>query len=168
MHLNNAISSTSKRIMLIDDKVCTRFLYRWGLEMYGFTVDTFSNPLVALESFKSELYDLVMIGIAMEKMNGFELCKELEKKTTSCEFKRKFCFITNFDPYRDVLLNEYSEISHYPFIITRITIEELVDILTKYLELKEKPYGVPVSNERMEEILNEERAKSNYVPLPDI
>jgi CheY-like chemotaxis protein len=136
-----------------------------GLESYGFTVETFASPLVALDSFQPEKYDLIMMGVAMEGMNGFELCKELQYKSVGTDMK--FCFITNFDPYREVLLKEYPELSHYPFIVTRITIEELVDILSKYLQLSDKPVSILVSNERIQEILDEERAKSNYITLPN-
>jgi CheY-like chemotaxis protein len=103
------------------------------------------------------------MGVAMENMNGFELCEELQKKTTA---DTKFCFITNFGPYYDILLKEYPELSCYPFITTPITIDELVNKLTEYLELSEKPFIISsITNEKLEEILNEERAKQKTTSL---
>jgi two-component SAPR family response regulator len=38
-----------------------------------------SNPLVALSNFKADFYDLVILDIKMQDMNGFELYKEMRK-----------------------------------------------------------------------------------------
>ena len=39
----------------------------------GFDVDTFDDPLQALSNFRPNLYDLVILDIALPNMNGFEL-----------------------------------------------------------------------------------------------
>src|SRR5918912_3270438 len=70
-----------------------------GLEDNGFVVDTFNDPLLALQSFKQkeknkkESYALALIDIKMPKMNGFELYDEIRK----IDDKVKICFVTAFD-----------------------------------------------------------------------
>ena len=135
---NNAISTTKKthyrRILLVDGELDLLITIKNGLEQHGFIVDTFSNPLEALSSFKPEQYDLVLLGVRMSQMNGFELCKEMQKKIVANKFDVKFCFITNFDPYREVLRKEYPELNDKCFINSPIAIDKLAEILNEELE----------------------------------
>ncbi len=39
-------------------------------------VDSFDNPVVVLNNFKTSLYDLVLLDIKMPEMDGFKLCEE--------------------------------------------------------------------------------------------
>lgn len=52
-------------------------MLKTALERAGFTFDTFNDPLLALESFKPNLYGLVILDVIMPKMNGFELYNQL-------------------------------------------------------------------------------------------
>ena len=46
------------------------------LQMNGFEVDTYNDPLLALSNFKPDLYGLALLDIRMPVMNGFELYKK--------------------------------------------------------------------------------------------
>jgi DNA-binding response OmpR family regulator len=92
------MSNSKKRILLVDDEPDITFALGIGLEDNGFVVDTFNDPLLALQAFKekekkNELYSLALIDIKMPKMNGFELYNEIRK----IDDKVKVCFITAFD-----------------------------------------------------------------------
>lgn len=78
-----------KRIMVVDDEDDVNVTLRIVLEDQ-FSVDVFNDPFVALDNFKSGLYDLLLIDIRMPKMNGLVLCKKLRK----IDSKVKVCFIT--------------------------------------------------------------------------
>jgi CheY-like chemotaxis protein len=43
-----------------------------------FEVDIFNDPKLALSNFKAGKYDLLLLDILMPKMNGFELCQQLQ------------------------------------------------------------------------------------------
>jgi DNA-binding response OmpR family regulator len=62
------------------------------LEENGFKVDSFTDPLLALENIKreSEMYDLIILDVRMPDMSGFELYKEIKK----IDDKVKICFLT--------------------------------------------------------------------------
>jgi two-component SAPR family response regulator len=66
------------------------------LEMNGFEVDSYNDPLLALSSFKPNFYGLALLDIRMPKMNGFELYKEIK----DIDNKIEACFITAFEDYR--------------------------------------------------------------------
>jgi DNA-binding response OmpR family regulator len=65
-------------------------MLKMALERAGFTIDTFNDPLLALKRFKPNLYDLIILDVIMEKMNGFELCNQLRKVDPLV----KVCFLT--------------------------------------------------------------------------
>jgi DNA-binding response OmpR family regulator len=60
---DNALTSqnTKKRILVVDNEKDITTTLQVGLEDGGFDVDTFTDPLLALKSFKPNYYDLVLI-----------------------------------------------------------------------------------------------------------
>ena len=91
-----------KRILVVDDEPDITFTLRAELEGGGFDVDAFTDPELALSSFKLGLYDLVLIDIMMPKMDGFELYERLKTVDPGV----KVCFLTAM--YRD----EIREVKH--------------------------------------------------------
>ena len=79
-----------KRILLVDDEKDVLLIFQLILEYEGFKVYPFDNPLHALSSFKSGLYDLAILDIKMPEMDGFQLYEEIKKIDGSI----KVCFIT--------------------------------------------------------------------------
>jgi DNA-binding response OmpR family regulator len=49
------------------------------LEGNGFKVDTFVDPTLALQNFKSSRYDLLILDVKMPVMNGFQLYAQMKK-----------------------------------------------------------------------------------------
>lgn len=120
------------RILYVDDNNDILLTIKEGLEYHGFIVDTFSNPLEALSSFKPELYDLVLIDVKMPQMSGFEFHHELQKKTVyGTEIKS--CFITAYEVYFETLKKEFPELYGGCFIRKPIKIEDLVSKINEEL-----------------------------------
>ena len=82
----------SKRVLIVDDESDVNLTIKMALEENGFKVDSFTDPLLALENFKGEsgLYDILILDIRMPNMNGFELYREIKK----IDNKVKICFLT--------------------------------------------------------------------------
>jgi DNA-binding response OmpR family regulator len=80
----------TKRILLIDDEPDITFTIKDILEDNGFQVDSFNDPILALNSYKSNFYDLVILDIKMPNMDGFELYTKMREKDP----KVKICFFT--------------------------------------------------------------------------
>jgi DNA-binding response OmpR family regulator len=80
------------RVLLVDDEPDLNLAVKIVLEENGFQVDTFTDPLLALENFGKEagMYDLLMLDIKMPNMSGFELYKQIKK----IDDKVKVCFLT--------------------------------------------------------------------------
>ena len=76
------------RILIVDDEDDITFLFKMVLEDNGFKVDTFNDPLVALQNFTAGSYDLVLLDMLMQNMNGFELYQKMRM----VDDKPKVCF----------------------------------------------------------------------------
>ena len=71
----------NKRILIVDDEPDITFTLRTILEENGFKeVDVFNEPFLALHDFKSDVYSLLITDIAMPRMDGFELYKEIKNR----------------------------------------------------------------------------------------
>ena len=71
--------------MVVDNEFDITFTLQTGLEDAGFDVDAFTDPELALSSFKPGLYHLVILDIVMPKMDGFELYEELKESRSWCQ-----------------------------------------------------------------------------------
>ena len=80
------------RVLVVDDERDIANSLKAGLELKGFTVDVFYDPVEALSKFRRGVYGLVISDIKMPKMNGFELVYELEKIDDSV----RVIFLTGF------------------------------------------------------------------------
>jgi two-component system, OmpR family, response regulator ChvI len=93
----------TKKIMLVDDEADILWLFKMILESDArLKVDSFADPIVALKNFRPGLYDLLLIDIAMPKMNGFELydkIRELDKKV-------KISFVTASEMFYEEIRKE--------------------------------------------------------------
>ena len=120
-----------RRLLIVDDEPGTTLPFKLGLENYGFQVDTYNDPKLALHHFHSDSYDLALIDVRMEGMNGFELVQEMKR----IDKNLKVCFITSFKAYYDSLIEEYPNMDHKCFIQKPISIEDLLkhieDVLSR-------------------------------------
>jgi CheY-like chemotaxis protein len=79
-----------RKILLVDNEVDITYALTNALENYGFTIEAFNDPILALNSYKSNFYDLVILDIKMPKMDGFELYNKIREKDPQV----KICFLT--------------------------------------------------------------------------
>ena len=104
------------------------------LEENGFKVDTFTDPLLALENFKEEAgqYDMIILDIKMPNMNGFELYRQIKK----IDDKAKVCFLTAGEMYYGVYTDIFNSLDAEYFIRKPIDNEELVKRVNRILGTK--------------------------------
>ena len=90
------VQNTKKRILVVDDESDITLTLKAGLVELGlFNADAFSDPELALESFKPDFYALALIDITMPKMDGFQLYESLKKIDPNV----KVCFLTASEMY---------------------------------------------------------------------
>ena len=84
------MTQVKKRILIVDEQEDVGGTFEIMLKKYGFDIDYFTDPAVALERFKPNLYDLTILDINLPKINGFELYDQLKSKDSNI----KTLFIT--------------------------------------------------------------------------
>ena len=92
------MAEVKKRILIVDDEKDVGWTLKLILENYGFDIDCFTDSATALEKFKPNLYDLIILDIRMAEINGFELYDELKSRDSNI----KTLFITalsSVEPY---------------------------------------------------------------------
>ena len=87
----------TKKILIIDDEPDITYTIKNILEDNGFTADTFNDPILALNNYKVNFYDLVILDIKMPKINGFELYIKIREQ----DHKAKICFLTAITTFNE-------------------------------------------------------------------
>ena len=114
------------RILIVDDEDDVNLLFKMVLEDNGFKVDTFNDPLVALQNFTTDSYDLLILDMLMPNMNGFELYEKIRM----LDDKIKICFLTasgiNHEEIRKKVAYATIDYPENCFIIKPIENEDLI------------------------------------------
>src|SRR5919199_961027 len=66
------------RVMVVDDEEDVISVLEIVLKDNGFDVDSFIDPIAALNSYKVGLYNLLILDIKMPGIDGFELYDEIK------------------------------------------------------------------------------------------
>ena len=116
-------SGGQKKILVVDDDLDLTSLFKMMLEMNGFEVDAYNDPLLALRDFKANSFGMALLDVRMPQMNGFELYKKLQE----IDNKMKVCFITAFDDYNEEFKQSFPELDERKcFVRKPKAIEDLV------------------------------------------
>src|ERR671927_1755720 len=128
---SNNTNSKKKRVLIVDDETDINYTFETVLVENGFVVHSFDSPVVALNSFKPDLYDLVLLDIKMPAMDGFKLYKEMKK----IDNKFKVCFLTASEMFYEQYRPAHSIITDesYPVIQKPIKNEELIRRINEQL-----------------------------------
>lgn len=118
-----------KKILIVDDESDICITFANVLEGNGFEVDTFDDPLLALQNFRKDIYDLLILDIKMNKMNGFELYKKINK----IDNKVRVCFLTANKSIYGAFIDVLSELKEKQFIQKPIGNEELIKIINEII-----------------------------------
>jgi DNA-binding response OmpR family regulator len=118
-----------KKILVVDNELDMTTMLKMALEPNGFAVDTFNDPVLALEQFKPNLYDLVILDVMMPKINGFDLYNQLKKIDDDI----KVCFLTaSSETYREQLKKEeHCELNKDLFLEMPLPIKEIIAEIKK-------------------------------------
>jgi CheY-like chemotaxis protein len=121
-----------KKILLVDDEPDLTFSFEEALEDAGFNVDVFNDSIHALENFKPDFYDLVILDIVMPEMGGFDLYTELKK----LDPRINVCFLTAGEQYhKDHREAKHRILAQDLFIQKPISLEDLKREIHRRIDL---------------------------------
>jgi DNA-binding NtrC family response regulator len=118
--------------MVVDDEFDIGYLIRRYLEKWGFDVDTFTNPLYALEVFKSnpERYSLLLTDIRMPEMTGIRLAKLIREIKPSM----KVVIMTAYEVTPDELVEHLPTITHQDILQKPFKLLQICTAVKKQLQ----------------------------------
>jgi DNA-binding NtrC family response regulator len=110
----------------VDDELDICLVLKIVLEKTGFLVDYYYNPIHAIDEFKSNFYDLIILDVQMPDINGLQLYREIKKR----DVKAKICFLTASEYIFDIA---YKFKPVYTFIRKPIQNNDLIRIVNDLL-----------------------------------
>jgi DNA-binding response OmpR family regulator len=120
-----------KRVLIVDDEPDVTLVLKQVLDENGFDADSYDDPRLALNNFKANMYDLLLLDIKMPDINGLDLYQEMRK----IDDKVKVCFLTASEMFYEKFRKEepYSKFDKELFIAKPIENEELLDHLNRVI-----------------------------------
>jgi DNA-binding response OmpR family regulator len=81
------MSKPKSKILIIDDDKDITNLFSIFLEYNGYSVDAYTNPIEAINNFRKNSHDLIILDLKMPKMDRMTLylkIKEIDDKIIIC------------------------------------------------------------------------------------
>jgi len=69
----------NEKVLIVDDDLNICELLRLYLEKEGFTTVSVNDGMLALDSFRSENPDIVLLDIMLPNLDGWQVCREIRK-----------------------------------------------------------------------------------------
>jgi CheY-like chemotaxis protein len=126
-----------KRILLVDDEADHCLVYQIILQDAGYECKSYTDSVQALQQFKPNYYDLVILDIKMPRLDGFALCEKIREIDKAVQI----IFITAGEAYYENFGKQY-----YPEISKDVNINclqkpigngELIQIVNKTISMKD-------------------------------
>ena len=73
----------NEKILVVDDDSNICELIRLYLEKEGYTVKIVNDGVSAVNAFKQENPDLMLLDIMLPKLDGWQVCREIRKFSTN-------------------------------------------------------------------------------------
>lgn len=120
-------------ILVVDDELDVLDTVRRGLERWGYRVDTFSNPEIALQAFTGSpaRYSLILTDFRMPGMTGIELAKQTQRIKNDIKVLVMTAFEMDQEMLREVPTIDKTEILQKPF-----RLDQLCKAVKKQLTVK--------------------------------
>ena len=122
----------ARRVLLVDDEFDIVYLVKVGLERKGFEVDSYVDPILALQNFKRGTYQLLILDIRMPKMNGLDFLDKIKKE----DDKIKVCFFTASEEFASNYKNVFKNSQDKFLLISKpISIPKMTRQIEQFLRL---------------------------------
>ena len=115
-------TTTKAKILIIDDDPDINNLFKIYLEHDGFQADAYTNPIDALNYFKINEYNLILLDLKIPQIDGiamFQALKKIDENVTIClitadisyleQLKEKIPNIEKYAIHKPILLRNLKD-----------------------------------------------------------
>jgi DNA-binding response OmpR family regulator len=124
------------KIMIIDDDRDINYLFKIYLENNGYSVNSYTDSVEALNYFEKDMYDFIILDLKMRKIDG----QTLHKKLREIDENISICIATADQYYVQKLKNSNPDIEKI-VIYKPILLEELKKKVEAVLSKQEYNYN---------------------------
>jgi CheY-like chemotaxis protein len=129
---------SKKEILLVDDEPDSCFVYEVVLQEAGYECISYNDSVKALQEFRPNYYDLVILDIMMPELDGFAFCEKLREVDNAVPI----IFITATEGYYESFRRQYyielSKEVNIKAIQKPIGNDELVNIVNNTIATRDK------------------------------
>ncbi len=75
------MENKKSKILVVDDEKSIRQLLEIRLSMLGYKVVTAADGIEALNIFRNQVPDLVVLDVMLPRLDGYGVCQELRKQS---------------------------------------------------------------------------------------
>lgn len=120
-----------RRVMIVEnnDDIIITFKLVLSKSDHRLRIYSFNDCIEALQEFRPNFYDLIIIDILMPKINGikfYDIVRKLDDRV-------KICYLTTI--HKDVIKKAYPEVERVSLLKMPVTNEELIKTTKEILEL---------------------------------
>ena len=132
-HIKPITTKRHYRILLVDDDPDTLFIFKRGLEVNGFEVDGYDSPQEAIKFFKPNVYDLAILDVRIQDINGFTLYGQMKKIDPAITAS----FLSAFEIHPEEYKQVFPSVGEGVRTIIRkpISIRDLLNAITPFLKM---------------------------------
>jgi DNA-binding NtrC family response regulator len=120
------------RVLLVDDESDITTTLKQGLELKGFNVVAYNDPLKALSEYRKNHYDLHVFDIRMPGISGFNLARQIWLLDPMADV----CFFTSFEIYEEEAKSVFKDFKKWCFVKKPISPSALAEHLKKHVTAK--------------------------------
>jgi DNA-binding response OmpR family regulator len=118
---------STKRILLVDDEPDSCMSFQAILEDAGYECKSYTDSAKALQEFRPNYYDLILLDIKMPILNGFKVCEKIIEIDKTVHI----IFITALEAYYEQFRSQhFPELGRINYIQKPIGSKESVQIVS--------------------------------------
>lgn len=122
------------KILLVEDNLMNQKVVMFNLKKLNCEITAISNGKEALEDFKKNKYDLVLMDIMLPEMNGYEITVEIRKFEKIKKIKNPINIIAltanTFENEKEKCLN----VGMNDYLAKPFTAKQLIETIEKYIQ----------------------------------
>ena len=138
----------NRRLMVVDDDPSVLLMLKAFLMPFGFHIDFYEEAKNALDNFRPNSYDLLILDVKMPKMSGFELYRLIKKIDGTV----KACFLSGLDDFSEYVSYKkdvFPKLNERYFVQKPVTGEDLLERIDYMTQAHDTDYTTEKGRNRV-------------------